>query len=173
MPDSISFRPLSRADFPQLLEWLQKPHVLEWWHESLDLAAIHAKYGPRVDGIEPTHVFIIEYQQQPIGWIQWYRWADYPEHAKQLGAESNSAGIDLAIGERDKLGMGLGTKAMGSFLDEIVFSDPTVSAVVCDPEVRNARSSGAFRKAGFMETKTVQLHGETFLRHVVRLNRPS
>jgi RimJ/RimL family protein N-acetyltransferase len=45
MPISISFRPLSRSDFPLLLEWLSAPHVAAWWHETLDLASVHAKYG--------------------------------------------------------------------------------------------------------------------------------
>jgi RimJ/RimL family protein N-acetyltransferase len=149
-----------------------EPHVLEWWHEPLDHAAIHAKYGPRVDGLEPTHVFIIEYRQQPIGWIQWYRWGDYPEHAKQLGAEPNSAGIDLAIGEQAMLGMGLGAKAITKIVDEVVFADAAITALICDPEVKNVRSLGAFKKAGFVVTKTVQLRGENFQRNVVRLNRP-
>src|SRR6185437_15923080 len=30
---------------------------------------------------------------------QWYRWADYPDHAGQLAAEAGAAGMDLSIGE--------------------------------------------------------------------------
>jgi hypothetical protein len=41
------------------------------------LASVEAKYGQRVDGAEPTHVFAIEQELRPIGWIQWYLWADY------------------------------------------------------------------------------------------------
>jgi hypothetical protein len=43
---SISFRPLSRSDFPLLQEWLSAPHVDAWWRERLDLASVEAKYGP-------------------------------------------------------------------------------------------------------------------------------
>jgi hypothetical protein len=42
-------------------------------------------------------MFVIEQEARPIGWIQWYLWCDYPEHASQL-AEPGLAGIDLAIG---------------------------------------------------------------------------
>jgi|SRR5579863_3041299 len=93
---SISFRPLERSDFPQLQEWLAAPYVAAWWNERNDLASVEAQYGPRIDGVEPTHVFVIERKCRPIGWIQWYLWSDYPEHARQFGAEPASAGIDLA-----------------------------------------------------------------------------
>jgi RimJ/RimL family protein N-acetyltransferase len=173
MQASISFRPLSRSDFPLLQEWLSAPHVAAWWHELLDLASVNAKYGPRVDGTEPTHVFIIELGGRPVGWIQWYLWSDYPDHAIQLGAELSSAGIDLAIGELAMTGLGLGPVAIREFLRQIVFADPSVSAVVTDPEEGNLGSLRAFQKAGFTVTGTVQLAGEKFNRRVVRLDRQS
>lgn len=171
MEASISFRPLSRSDFPLLQEWLCAPHVAAWWHEPLDAPGVEAKYGPRVDGAEPTHVFVIEGDGRPVGWIQWYRWSDYPEHARQLGAELASAGIDLAIGELAMTGRGFGPAAICQFVREIVFANTSVSAVITDPEEANARSLRAFEKAGFTLMNTVQLVGENFKRRVVRLNQ--
>jgi aminoglycoside 6'-N-acetyltransferase len=147
------------------------PHVAAWWYESLDLASVNLKYGPRVDGIEPTHVFVIEYTVRPIGWIQWYLWSDYPEHARQLRAELASAGIDLAIGERAMTGLGLGPVIILEFLRQIVFADSRVSAVITDPEESNFRLLRAFSKAGFTLAHTVQLAGEHFKRQVVRMDR--
>ena len=76
-PSSVRFRPLERSDFPLLERWLRQPHVHRWWREAPDLAGLEDKYGPRIDGAEPTHVFIIEERGRPVGWIQWYRWRDY------------------------------------------------------------------------------------------------
>jgi len=171
MRSSVSFRPLSRSDFPLLQQWMSAPHVAAWWHERLDLAGVNLKYGPRVDGVEPTRVFVIEYAGRPIGWIQWYLWSDYPEHARQLMVELASAGIDLAIGELAMTGLGLGPLAIREFLEQIVFSDPHVSAVITDPEENNLRSLRAFKKAGFTLANTVQLAGESFKRRVVRMDR--
>jgi RimJ/RimL family protein N-acetyltransferase len=83
--EPISFRPMRHTDLPLLQRWLQLPHVNAWWHEPLDLAGVVAKYGPRIDGVEPTHMFVIEHELRAIGWIQWYRWRDYPAHAARLG----------------------------------------------------------------------------------------
>jgi aminoglycoside 6'-N-acetyltransferase len=58
MQAPFSFRPLSRSDFPLLQEWLGRAHVAAWWHERLDLTSVEVKYGPRVDGTEPTYVFV-------------------------------------------------------------------------------------------------------------------
>ena len=173
MQCSLSFRPLRPSDFPLLEKWLSAPHVTAWWHEPLDLAGVHSKYGPRVDGTEPTHVFVIEHNGRPIGWIQWYLWSDYPEHATELKAELSSAGIDLALGEQAMTGLGLGPAAIHEFLRQIVFAHPSVSAVIADPEEANHRSLRAFEKAGFTVTNTVQLAGENFRRRVVRMNRPT
>lgn len=172
MQTSISFRPLGRSDFPLLQAWLSAPHVAAWWNELLDPAGIEAKYGRRVDGSEPVHVFVIEQSGRPIGWIQWYLWSDYPEHALQLGAEPTSAGIDLAIGELAMTGLGVGPAAIREFLRRIVFANPGVTAVVTDPEERNFRSLRAFEKAGFQVVNRIQLAGEDCRRQVVRMDRP-
>lgn len=136
------------------------------------MRSIEAKYGPRVDGTEPTHMFVIEQEAKPIGWIQWYLWSDYPEHAAQLHAESVSAGIDIAIGEPSMTGLGLGPVAIREFVRQFVFSNPEVRAVIGDPNENNLRSIRAFEKAGFNVVRTVWLRGEEHRRLVVGLDRP-
>lgn len=174
---SISFRALERSDFPLLRRWLSEPHVDEWWHEPLDLPGLEKKYGPRIDEVEPTRVFVMEHEKRPIGWIQWYRWADYPAHAAQIGAETNAAGMDLSIGELSFIGIGIGSTAIRTFVREVISADPGVTSIVTDPEERNGRSRRAFEKAGFIPTRIVQLKGEHVQRRIMLLrvmpaNRP-
>jgi RimJ/RimL family protein N-acetyltransferase len=168
----VSFRALARPDFSLLLRWLSEPHVDAWWHEPLDLTRLEQKYGPRIDGIEPTHVFIIEHEAQPIGWIQWYRWSDYPGHAAQLKAEPEAAGIDLSIGEVSSIGRGIGSSVIRDFVLSVVSIESGITAVVTDPEERNGRSIRAFEKAGFIPVRTVQVRGEDVRRRVMRLSLP-
>lgn len=172
MDFSISFKKLVPADLTLLTKWLGEPHVNAWWHEALTLEEVQRRYAPRISGSEPCHVYIILNSLIPVGFIQWYRWADYPAHSLQLEAPSDSAGIDLAIGEKDLVGRGFGTLAICQFVKEVVFEDSSLSSVLADPEERNTRSIGAFKKAGFVPGKLVQLLGETFSRQVVRFERP-
>ena len=39
---SIRFEPLTRDDLPQLLAWLQKPHVAEWWRDLQTMEQVEA-----------------------------------------------------------------------------------------------------------------------------------
>jgi RimJ/RimL family protein N-acetyltransferase len=167
----ISFHPLERSHFPLLLKWLAAPHVAVWWNECLDVASLEAKYGPRISGQEPVHVYVIQKESVPIGWIQWYRWCDFSDHAGKLGADSCSAGIDLAIGEIEMTGRGLGPTVIREFVANYIFANDDICAVVADPAADNLRSVRAFTKADFKIVKAVRLEGEAFERHVVRLDR--
>jgi RimJ/RimL family protein N-acetyltransferase len=169
----VSFRALERSDFQLLQRWLSEPHVDAWWHDALDLAGLEQKYGPRIDGTEPTHVFIIEHESRPIGWIQWYRWSDYPKYAAQLEAEPNAAGIDLSIGEVSVVGKGIGSSAIREFILNVVSAEPDITAIVTDPEERNGRSCRAFEKAGFIPVRTVELEGENVRRRIMHLSLPA
>ena len=169
--EELSFRPLAEQHLPRLQRWLTAPHVDRWWHGPQDLPGVYAKYQPRIDGREPTHVFVIELTAVPVGWIQWARWADYPQHATQLGAGPDTAGVDLAIGALEQLGRGLGPRALRAFLERIVFASPEIAACITDPQTANVRSLRALAKAGFRQVSTVQLPGEPYTRVVVRRDR--
>jgi aminoglycoside 6'-N-acetyltransferase len=114
---------------------------------------------------------VIQNGGEPIGWIQWYRWRDFPEHAAQLGTDPKAAGIDLAIGEIEMTGRGLGPAVMRQFGRDYIFVHDDVDAIVADPSANNRRSVAAFKKAGFKIIATVQLSGEAVERHIVRLDR--
>jgi aminoglycoside 6'-N-acetyltransferase len=169
--EDLSFRPLRHEDLALLGTWLARPHIDAWWHGPLDLDGVRAKYAPRIEGTEPTHVFLIEHDAQAIGWIQWYLWADYAAHAILLGADATTAGVDLALGEASLLGVGIGPRALRAFVDGVIFAHPTVTACIADPDTRNLRSIRAFEKAGFVASHTVNLPREPAPRRVFRLDR--
>jgi len=171
LQSTITFSELHRSHFFLLQKWLAAPHVAVWWNERFDLPSLETKYGPAIDGSEPIHVYLILAEGTPIGWIQWYRWRDFPEHAVQVGADSRSAGIDLAIGEIEMTGRGFGPVVIREFGTNYIFTNRDVDAIVADPSAGNRRSISAFRKAGFDIVDTLQLVDEAFERHIVRLHR--
>lgn len=154
---TLGFRPLGHGDLPRMTQWLAEPHVQRWWNESADPDRVRAKYGPRVDGRSATRMFAIVEDDRPIGWIQTYRWGDYPEHAARVGAEPDEAGIDLAIGDPSRVGQGLGPRIIDAFLVRHVFVDESTTGCVVDPDEANGRSLAAFAKAGFERIGTVHV----------------
>jgi RimJ/RimL family protein N-acetyltransferase len=150
---AMTFRPMTREDYPLLLEWHRRPHVLRWWTTRGTIEEIEEHYGPTIDGAEPTDHYVALLDGEPLGMVQTYLVADYPEHAATIGEGEGAAGLDLFIGEESMTGRGLGTELIQSFTEEIVFARPETTTVTADPDVRNTASIRAFEKAGFRSVR--------------------
>jgi aminoglycoside 6'-N-acetyltransferase len=148
----IRFRPLVRQDVPVLSAWLGQPHVAAWWREPADLAAIAARYGPCIDGSDPTLVFIAEWSGTPFGLIQRYAMSDEPIWQRALAAAKvpvHSVGLDYLIGVERLTGIGLGPAMIAAFVADTFAALPGVEGVVVAVQQDNYRSWRAVEKAGF------------------------
>jgi hypothetical protein len=113
------FRRLKREDFPLLSDWFSRPNVEPWWREAYDAGSIERKYGPSVDGLGPTELFVIETEGSPIGFIQRYLLDENTSWKASLaptGEHEKAVGIDYLIGDEVRTGMGLGPQIIGAFV---------------------------------------------------------
>jgi aminoglycoside 6'-N-acetyltransferase len=148
----LRFRPLLRSDFPLLSEWFAKDHVRPFWREPTDLASIEERYGPSIAGEDPTEVFVVEADGEPIGLIQRYLIDDNPDWKRALAAAEipvASAGIDYLIGTEDFAGRGVGPHIIDHFADDIWKRYPDASAITVAIRQENRRSWRAIEKSGF------------------------
>ncbi len=151
---AVQFRPLARADFPLLQRWRTAPHAARWFDPPLDDDGMERKYGPRVDGTEPTRVYVVSLDGTEAGIVQTYRIADHPEYAAACG-HPDAAGVDILIGEVGWTGRGAGPLVIERFLAEVVGpAYPDLAWCVASIDVLNPRSRRAFAKAGFDECGT-------------------
>ncbi len=165
----IGFRPLLEDDLVLFHAWLQRPHVKRWWRDRETYEEVVAHYLPSIEGREPTDHYLILLNDRPVGVIQTYLTADYPEWGAIVGTEEGLAGVDLLIGEERLIGRGLGARVLARFASEVVFARPGTSACVATVEEENRRSWRAFEKAGFAHVGDVEEDG---LPHrVMRLER--
>lgn len=169
--NTIGFAPLCVEDLSQMHRWLNTPHVRRWWSDARSPEEIRAKYAPRIAGEDATRSFTIRLDELPIGYIQTYRIADYPEYNRYIGAQDNCAGVDLFIGEPQLVGRGIGTRVLESFLQSIVFADPSVTACAIGPEPTNRRAIRAYEKVGFHHWKTVAVPGEPQPEYLMLISR--
>jgi RimJ/RimL family protein N-acetyltransferase len=163
---SIAFRPFAAGDLPLLDEWLNRPHVAEWWRpdettipETLDA----------IEGRDSSDHYLILLDGRPVGMIQTYIVADHPEWEALVHVGQGVAGVDLLIGEEELIGRGLGPEILGTFVREIVFARPGTHAVVAGVEPGNARSLRAFEKAGFVSSFEYEEEGRPH--RLMRLER--
>jgi len=170
----ISFRHLTRNDFPLLQRWLNTPHVLQWWDKPGPTAAeVEDKYLPRIEGRDPTDSFVIEYAARPIGYIQRYLIEDYPDYAQHIGLDERAAGIDVFIGDVDLIHQGLGPALLKQFLRDHIFDRPDIASCVSGPAISNSVAIRAYEKAGFVYFKTADIPGEDEPEYLMRVERPS
>ncbi|MBS4103103.1 GNAT family N-acetyltransferase [Tsukamurella paurometabola] len=163
----ITFRRVTRADFPLLASWLAEPHNRRWWHHETSPEAIERDFGPSVDGAEPSQDWLgleagngaggpapRDDARTPFGLIQRQRWIDYADEPETAAVASlvdlgpADYGIDYLIGSPAATGRGLGT-AMIAAMCEVIFTELGGERVVVSVAAGNRRSWRALERAGF------------------------
>jgi aminoglycoside 6'-N-acetyltransferase len=146
-------------DYRLMVRWRAEPHVRAWWdpdEPAPDLDAVRAHYGPRARPEDPTTACIIELDGVPIGYLQFYRWLDWPEDATALEvvADAHTFGIDVFIGEPRAVDRGVGTRAV-SLICEHLERTKGALAIALATETTNLRAQRAYEKAGFRKVRQV------------------
>ena len=144
----ISFRPVTPADYATLREWMSRPHMREWWGDpETELGFI------RVEGRDTTHPFIIMLSGEPAGYIQYWH---IGHHQNETWVKENpwlmefppeTVGIDLSIGDPEKLSKGIGSAALDAFTR--MLRDRGFETIIIDPDPDNKRAVHAYEKAGY------------------------
>lgn len=141
---------MTEADLPAVEAWLRLPHVARWWTPDAPAEAETAKYRERIcQGTRPAaHMLTVTLDSTPVGWCQWYRWADYPADARAIGARDREIGIDYAIGDPAQVGRGTGTALIATLMAEISRRHPG-AGILAAPDAANAASRRVLEKNGF------------------------
>ncbi len=149
----LTFGRVTRSHFDLLSLWLAEPHVARWWNHDPSPEAVAMDFGPIADGLEPAEDFIAFHAGQPIGFIQFARFADYPDDREEIEdvypVGDGAATIDYFIGDPRRIGRGLGSVMISAFVEFVWDRHPTVTHLVVPVNSGNVASCGALRKAGF------------------------
>jgi aminoglycoside 6'-N-acetyltransferase len=129
--------------------WLTEPHVARWYLSGSTIEEEMVDLERCVAGEERTHVLVVVEDGRDVGWCQWYRCKDYPEHAEAVGAEPNDVGLDYALGDPARIGRGVGTALIGALVAQIRERHPG-AGLIADPEAANLASRRALEKNGFL-----------------------
>jgi RimJ/RimL family protein N-acetyltransferase len=169
---TFSFARMTEDDLRMLHEWLEQPHVREFYdREPRTFDEVAASYRGKILGDVPTAPYIASLGGTPIGYLQTYRLVDYPDYSSAIGAGPDAAGVDMLIGEPTYAHRGLGARLLRQFLDDIVW--PTTRATTCwiGPSVHNTIAIRCYAKAGFVHARTVLVPGEDRPEYVMWLTR--
>lgn len=147
---ALSYRPLAETDLPLMAEWLNRQHLRRFYQPTpISLAEVVAKYGPRIRGEVPTHSSLALLDGAPMGYLQCYRVADWPDWRATIGV-SHGVAIDLFIGEPDLIGRGFGRRMLAGYVEQVAFPlHPDEQLCWICHEHGNTAALACSRAAGF------------------------
>ena len=148
------FRPLTHSDLPLLHEWLNRPHVAQWWQGAVSLEVVVEEYGAEIDS-PLVQQMLACLEGEPVGFIQSYSVLGADPEWWTDEIEPGARGIDQFLANAAQLGHGLGTQMVQQFVAQL-FEDPRVTRVQTDPAPNNARAIRAYEKAGFQRVREIK-----------------
>ncbi|MGH7608450.1 MAG: GNAT family N-acetyltransferase [Candidatus Dormibacteria bacterium] len=153
--ERVAWRTLTREDFAHVAKWLADPAVRRWWGGGYGLDRLEAEFGPRIDGDDPTAMFVVEVDGVASGLIQRYRTRDYPEWQETIGlavprlARAPTAGMDYLLGRPQVRRRGVGSALVASFSRSLLRDWSDVVAIVVAVQQANRRSWRALERVGY------------------------
>lgn len=178
---NFEFRRLQRYDFALLARWLAEPHVREWWYHDYNPDALERDFGATIDGDEPPESHVVVLDDRPIGLIQYRRFEDCPDDAREVAAvhpiAAGSVTIDYFLGERNLTGMGIGSQMIAAFVERIWATDPSAMHVVVPVNSANVPSWRALLRIGFEHVASGELEPDAPhhlpMHEILCLDRPA
>ena len=153
----VTLRLMTEHDLTMLHEWLNRPHILEWWGgeaERPTLEEVLEHYRPRVLGREPVTMYIAMQASEPIGFAQSYTALGCGDGWWEDETDPGVRGIDQSLANPLQLNRGLGTKLVRALV-ELLFADPKVTSIQTDPAPSNHRAIRCYEKAGFVRERII------------------
>ncbi|MEM8621019.1 MAG: GNAT family N-acetyltransferase [Actinomycetota bacterium] len=145
---AVRFRPLTDDDFEMLVDWFADPAIARWWNQPAEIDAVRAKYLPRIEGREPTEMWVPEVDAVAAGLFQCYRHEDHNEHDAAVGVP-DAVGIDYLV-NADHRGRGIGRQIIAAFAHHALDRYPDTTACAATPAQGNQASWRALAHAGFV-----------------------
>jgi len=146
----LTFQPLAHADLAMVHDWLQRPHVAEWWREPTTLVDLDKDYLSAEAEAASTRAYIAMLGGEAIGFIQSYVSLGSGGGWWEDEADPGTRGVDQFLADEARLGRGIGSAMVDAFARRL-FADPAVTKIQTDPSPDNERAIRCYRRAGFVD----------------------
>lgn len=151
----VTLRLLAAHDLPMLHDWLNRPHIVQWWGgERPTWAQVREQYDPAALAQERVTAYVGLLGVVPFAYAQSYValgagggwWPDETDPGVR--------GIDQSIADAQLLGKGLGTRLVRALVQRL-WGEAAVTRIQTDPAPDNLRAIRCYEKAGFRRVKVV------------------
>ncbi|MBI5865399.1 MAG: GNAT family N-acetyltransferase [Planctomycetes bacterium] len=145
----VRFQPFHpQRDLGQMDAWLRKPHIARWWGDPQ--TALDAVLERPVGGDDA----LIVADGVPVGYVRWQQTPRAELEAAGLHEiPEGSIDIDIAIGEADYIGRGVGSRALRLVVQRLR-AEGSVPMIIMGTSADNTVAIRSFEKAGFRRLRT-------------------
>jgi len=171
----IRFKKVSLAEKNLIFEWLDLPHIREFWDNSqahrddiINFMEGRQSPSPYFDGIFDYWVGYID--QIPYCFLMTSEYVDTPTlpdtHRQRLSKSGKTFSIDFCIGNCVYLGKGFAALTLEAFMQFMQQNiDPEINRFFIDPNINNPRAIHVYEKAGFRQIATFKVEDGFFKNH--------
>lgn len=145
-------------DVTLIHRWMNTEHVAAHWRQAWSWQRWHDELARQLSG-EHSLPCVVSRDGHVFGYVELYRvFRDTLSRCYPYGP--HDLGVHIAIGEQDATGRGLGSALLRAIAEGLLAADSECHRVVAEPNVHNAASIAAFRKAGYLREREVGLPGK-------------
>lgn len=157
----LALRAFQDTDEERFRAWLYTDHVAKWYKNPL--AWLH-EVEQRNGAYAWIHHRIVELDNTPIGFCQYYEYRESGEAWHGDIAIEGAYSIDYLIGEAACLGKGYGKAIIQALISEISLRQ-NARLIIVQPEPENKASCSALLSAGFTFDQANRLYKYTLPPH--------
>jgi len=146
------------ADLDLLVDWMNQPHVMEWWsHDGpAEVVGAYLREQCALDYVTP---WVASADDVPVAYLETYRVVDDPL-AAYFEFEPTDLGWHVLVGPADMLGTGV-PRAIARTVVGRLLDTPGTRRVFCEPDTRNARMIRFCERLGCRRVATLERPGKT------------
>lgn len=139
----------TNIDYELLEKWYQQKEIyISFEQRRLNYDEIKSKYYPRTLRDTKIPVYMIEYQKDPVGIIQYKEVNDNDKKLYKLNSDDIYE-IDIFIGNLKVQHKGIGSQAI-NFLSDYLFKNKKAKILVMSPLKTNINAINCYKKCGFI-----------------------
>ena len=145
---SIRLLKNSKEDYKLLTGWYQEKEIYSSFEQrKLNYNEIKEKYYPRTLKTAKVPVYMIEYNEKPVGIIQYKLVEEEDKKLYKLSGD-NIYEMDIFIGELKEHNKGIGSSAINILSQKLKKENDAQLLVMC-PLKNNKKAISCYKKCGF------------------------
>ncbi|QHW30906.1 acetyltransferase [Paenibacillus rhizovicinus] len=153
----VGLRRMTESDYDAMVRWRQDEEVRKFYsnpHTTYSREMIERKYASRIAGNDKKAPIIVEWDEQPVGYLQYYELDSEEKEEYGLAAHLRMYGMDILIGDPLFRNRGIAARAIRLVQCELE-AKSAIHGILLKVHQANGSAIRCYEKCGFYIWKTI------------------